>query len=623
MYEGEDVNTIDLLYEAPTDKENGVKVIVPVNSYDRTDFVNKIKEQLAYFQNVYFNVDGISNDFSIFRSENFQWSPLSNDNKLHICLDDVYYPIDFGKLGIDSINFPIALRFGLTDGIFPTPNRESIRYTKDAKENIIKKLRMVADYFVEKYNESVTDTDDFTKIIEFYEKDALNISLLKKQLNVKLLLQYSTLQVKEPKMKNINVLNLQKLYHNRMYFLNEYEVKHRLENNKFKSNDRGYYTVKIDHIMEGDVLVYSDRISGHMKDYLKQHYPTPKWKDRKFIMKKVRPFTLGAYAKDRINKDYQTYYDLLNLKYVPRNEWRTAIKEFQSIMAPIMKNIINIDEIQIPKPWLDARKKVKINVNNGSGGRRIKLKGELSGKQVSALEREVANKYGKLVPTIYNLENMINNPFLSIYGGQNDAGTLDKLFSVVDDCKVKLVVFSDRELKNMEKVEYHNWMPISKFMKGDNKPFKRLVTAYLINNLYMTHRSAFNKIDELNQVSTDLADKVRKLDAYRDVHFKNGNSTIYEAMLEVAEANNAFDGEIYPIYREVKAILDKFTFINTMCKVMSGWGDNSGIINVLKDLFKYNKQRVNLGHYKLVLNEEPKSEEVLTDESVEELTEND
>jgi len=139
MYEGEDTNTIDLLYEKETEERNGVKVIVPVNYYDRREFYNKISEQLAYFESVYFDVPGeIDNDFQIIRSEHFQFSTLSSDSKMHICLDNVYYPLESDKLGIDKvIYFPVGLRFSLMDGIFPTPNRESIRYTKEAKDIII------------------------------------------------------------------------------------------------------------------------------------------------------------------------------------------------------------------------------------------------------------------------------------------------------------------------------------------------------------------------------------------------------------------------------------------------------------------------------------------------------
>ena len=129
MYEGEDTNTIDLLYETPTTERNGVKVIIPVKYKDHYTFKNKIKEQLCYFEDVYFDVPGdssITNDFTIVRHEHFQFSEMSTDNRLHICLDNVYYPLDFDKIGIKQIAFPVALRFDLTDGIFPTPNRESI-----------------------------------------------------------------------------------------------------------------------------------------------------------------------------------------------------------------------------------------------------------------------------------------------------------------------------------------------------------------------------------------------------------------------------------------------------------------------------------------------------------------
>jgi hypothetical protein len=170
MYEGEETNAIDLLYEKATTEANGVKVIVPVNYYDRHDFRTKIREQLAYFESVYFDCgDLVDNNFSIFRNELFQFSELAKESSLHLCLDNVYYPIDFQKLGIDHpIQFPVALRFSLTDGLFPTPNRESIRYTKEGKDIILKKISDLADFFVNKYNESVKDTDDISVLMDFY-----------------------------------------------------------------------------------------------------------------------------------------------------------------------------------------------------------------------------------------------------------------------------------------------------------------------------------------------------------------------------------------------------------------------------------------------------------------------
>jgi len=121
LYESDDEdNKIDLLTETPTTEKNGVKIIVPVKYSDRHTFIESIKEQLAYFEGVYFDCGTeIKNDFQIIRHTDFQWSDLCPDNNMHLCLDNVYYPLDFTKLGISPLYFPIGLRFSLTDGIKP------------------------------------------------------------------------------------------------------------------------------------------------------------------------------------------------------------------------------------------------------------------------------------------------------------------------------------------------------------------------------------------------------------------------------------------------------------------------------------------------------------------------
>ena len=40
-------------------------------------FLIKIKQQLAYFEDVYFNVDDVDNEFTIHRSKLFQFSELA------------------------------------------------------------------------------------------------------------------------------------------------------------------------------------------------------------------------------------------------------------------------------------------------------------------------------------------------------------------------------------------------------------------------------------------------------------------------------------------------------------------------------------------------------------------
>ena len=608
MYEGEDVNTIDLLYEKPTTEGNGVKVIVPVNYYDRHDFIEKTSEQLAYFENVYFDLDGFDNNFSIIRAEHFQFSPLAKDNRLHICLDNVYYPLEFDKLGINRIDFPVALRFSLTDGIFPTPNRESIRYTKEAKAIILKKIEAVANYFIEKYNESVEDTDDFMNIYDYY---ASNNRYLKtfKTLDVSIVKSYATIPMKTPNMKGIQLLNLENLcsYQYRDYILNEYKVQFGIESGKFRTYNTSWRSqVSINDVKDRrhTFFIYKEKISGMMKDYLKSIY-NGNYNAKKNICRKVKPYTLGSAKQSAKANAYTTYYDILRLGNYPKSEWRQRITEFQTIVNSLTKNWVNIDEIVIPQSFIDSKKKVKVGVTTTSGpkARRIKLQGEIVGKELAQLERDVFGKNSKQVSTTYKLEDMHRRKCLTVYGKHDDYSRMDKIFKVFDKNQVKFVTFSERELKNLENIQLHNLMPIDKFMEGKNKPFKRIVTAHLIDKLNDKYRCAFNKSYMLKDVSSVIMNKIDELEAYKDKHHKHANDDVYESMVEVATEHNLFDTTIYDVYLEIKGLLETFTFIEPLMDKFSGKYYSTDVepmfVEIITDMFKYHRKRIDWQRYKI------------------------
>ena len=167
-------------------------------------------------------------------------------------------------------------------------------------------------------------------------------------------------------------------------------------------------------------------------------------------------------------------------------------------------------------------KKKKLSITQGVAGnkvRRVKLQGELVGKQLFNLERYVDGKNSKLVPTTYKLQEMHKSPYLHVYGPMECNDKMDKLYKMFGKQKVKFVVFSERELKNMEKLDFHNWITFDKFMKGDNKPFRRVVSAYLIEKLITKNPSVFDcRMEAFKKISTDLFNKLDTLDAY---HKKN------------------------------------------------------------------------------------------------------
>jgi hypothetical protein len=626
MYEGEDTNTIDLLYEKETTERNGVKIIIPVKYNDKWQFHNKIKEQLCYFESVYFDVpedSSINNDFLITRHEHFQFSEMSTDHNLHICLDNVYYPLDFEKIGIKRISFPAALRFSLSDGIYPTPNREALRYTQEAKQIIKSKLSEVADYFVSKYNESVEEGADIKSFINFLEKNGHYISLDgKTKEKIDEFLSYSTIPITVPKLEGIKLLNFANIYITfKQHLLNTiYQCKYSLRNKRMHDMSKHYvYGFNIQNICNGDanVYIYQDRIPGIKKDYLRD---TCKYAEYNFFVKLAKPMKLGHISK----YDVQTYYHALNLKNYPKNQWREVIKEFQYIVSLIEKSFIDLDALVVPQQFIDSRKKVKPSISGtgNSGVRKQKLKGEIVGKRAEELMKWNDGRNCKFVPITYKLEDLDKAKHLKVYCHHDDYLKLDALFGIIGKQKIELVTFSQREINIIKDLDIHNLIPLQKFMEGKTAPFKRLVTSHYIAKLIAEHKYVFERVTQIGYTSSVLAKKLNTLIEYKSNNFAQigysgghyQSSEYINSMLEIATENNLFDQNIYPEILEIKELLTKLDFLNPFCKETGYYKDDNPIVNVLTSLFKYYKHKVDFKHYNIKLNEE-----VLTEEIIEEL----
>jgi hypothetical protein len=183
--------------------------------------------------------------------------------------------------------------------------------------------------------------------------------------------------------------------------------------------------------------------------------------------------------------------------------------------------------------------------------------------------------------------------------------------------RVQFLTFSQRELNVLDKVEIHNLIPYSKFMEGNTKPFKRLITAYLIKRLMLSCRNLFSNKKHLQTVSNDLFQKLVLLDDYAYKNYYDSHETIYDAMLKVAEPNNLFDHEIYDVYKDVLSVVDKLPFLEPMMGTLRTYGQNEDLISAISDLFKYYKHKVNYTRYSVKLNED--QVEALTEETVEQL----
>ena len=630
MYEGEDTNSIDLLYEKPTAEPNGVKVIVPVNYYDRHSFVNKIKEQLAYFQNVYFDVESmglysINNDFTIHRAEHFQYSSLATSNEMHLCLDNVSYPIDWDKLGISRINLKLALRFSLSDGLFPTPNREAIRYTQEAKETILNKIAIVADVFMNKFNEAITTQSDIKSIMQFYSQNNKHIKSWYKGTDEDIIIDnlvvHSSIPVAQPKLDNIKLLNLERLaVKAKEYILAEYKFKYRFTG-KFQ-NMKSYYHeyLRMSDFTSynfGGVYIYENDFTKGKQDYLRTILPDNK---QIYFVKKT-PFKLKAKSGQ---VDYAKYYDsVLNLSMYPKAQWRQLIQEFQYVVGLYTKDFIDLDAIEVPQSFKDAQKakRLKITVAAVKGPKKIRMKGEFSGKVGTRMDINLSDQYCKFVPTTFKMEMIHQRSTLNVYAKEADKKKMDNAWSCFNK-HASFVIVAQATYDNLQKADLHNWITIDKFMEGKNRPFKTVATEFIINKLIEDYNATFKRISVVREISTDLADKLQILQEYHNSNYRSYcDDTTKNAVIEHAKANNLFDQPIYLVYKQVNEVFVKLPFLNAILETM-GYRESklgSPMMVAIVDLFKYHKHRVNLEHYTLKLTENAPLEETLTQDTIEEL----
>jgi hypothetical protein len=631
MYEGEDTNSIDLLYERATDEPNGVKVIVPVNYSDRYHFVNKIKEQLAYFENVYFDVESmgnwfIDNNFTIHRAEHFQYSSLATNSDMHLCLDNVSYPIDWDKLGINRINIKMALRFSLSDGLFPTPNREALRYTQEAKQVILNKIAMVADVFMTKFNEAITTQSDIKAIMQFYAQNNKHIKAWYKGTDddvcIDGLVLHSSIPVAQPELENIKLLNLERLaVKSKEYILAEYKFKYRFTSGKFQ-NMKNYYHeyLRMSDFTSynfGGVYIYENDFSKGKQDYLRTLLPDNK---QIYFVKKA-PFKLKSKTGQ---SDYAKYYhSVLGLNMYPKSQWREVIKEFQYVVGLYAKDFIDIDAIEIPQSFKDAQKakRLKITVAAVKGPKKIRMKGEFSGKVGTKTEVNISDQYAKFVPTTFKMEMIHQRSTLNVYAKEADKKKMDNAWSCFNKHAV-FVIVAQATYDNLQKADLHNWITLDKFMEGKNRPFKTVATEFLIRDLIEKYSATFKRINTVREISADLADKLQTLQEYHNSQYRSYcDDNTKKAVIEHAIENNLFDQPTYLVYKQVNEVFTKLTFLDAILDTMgySNSKKNSPMMVAIVDLFKYHKHKVNLEHYKIKLTEDAPLEETLTQDTIEEL----
>lgn len=168
---------LDRLAVLPTDKPNGTDVVVAIRQGDWHGFQSAIQQQLAYFPDVRFSGCEVK-DGIIYRGENFVYRTNSPFDKMHLAIEDVYYPIDFGAVDLPrprtgysystlSYTIPLGLRFTLDEiGFAIMEKRENIQYTPRVQTLIKEKLETVREELKNLHDSKFEHIDSMKKYVE-------------------------------------------------------------------------------------------------------------------------------------------------------------------------------------------------------------------------------------------------------------------------------------------------------------------------------------------------------------------------------------------------------------------------------------------------------------------------
>jgi len=590
IYAGEQVADSILLYEKETEEHNGVIVTIPIKQGDKWEFEAKIKEQLCYFTGVYFEDCDVDNDFKVYRNDLFQYSDICPDNCMHISLDDVYYPLDYIKLGIQPIHFPVAIRFRLEEGLItPIPNRENIEYTKQTKQAILDRIKSIANWFITKFNESLTETEDVDVVYSYFAQSDKYYEFGENQFNISKLLKFSDVNIASPNFKGITKLNLISLYKNYDNFLNLYTVKSKIFNGRFTSKDvTGNVTKALRD--KRKMFVIQTQPNKKLLEYIKDTYG-----DCWFIHK-THKYELGRVSSKWGWRD-NAFLKMLNLHDYPKSDWRQVINEYLSVVKIFEDQLIDINTIQISKEWEEKRKKArKINTS-----RNQKLEGEINFKIAEGLEKYSNNWNCKFVSKVINLKDFHKRKHIMVYGLEEQRQKLDDLFEIYKKSPkntIHAAIVGQRDYEKLKNVKLHNLMTIEEFETSFNKPIARYVTAYKIEEFYNKYQQVFRNRDFIEKnISKELGECLNMLKTYKE-NYKNPDNELMKSLIIFADKNKYYDYPIYSMFKEIEKEVEKLSFLKFFEK-KGYWSSDidKEALPIIYELLKSRKFRMDWQHY--------------------------
>lgn len=487
MFKGDEGTKLSLLDMNETTEKNGVTIKVPLKAWnDFQQFINKIRQQLSYFEGVYFDIEGgFNNDFKIVKSDNWKYSEMCNDTKMHICLDNVYYPIDWSKLEIDAISVPIGLNFSVTDGLMPTPNRENVIYNPAVKQLVKDKISAVLDGFIDTYNKT-TECETFQEAMKLhFNEGKVKISEhTALEVNVKELGKKLDKEIAPITLKKYPLLNMSRLVSHRGSFLSEYRITLMIQNGRYTSKE---IDERIPEMNYNVVVMPTGATPTRLQvDYLKDM-------GENFYFARFHKRKLG-WNEGRFSYDSHSYKAILGLNKYPKDQWREMIKQFEELKKEFTTGYLMLEEVVPDAKWLEERK-----ARRKKGSRRTVDKTEVR----LALSRK-SDTFGHQYPvydkiSVFELRTLPQSKGFFVYATKEDREALERfykigvaMYSSKIGSRLKTVIVNNRDFEKIKAQKFHNWKTMEEVLSEKYGPLVQYVTSLVVEKFIEDHSKYFN-----------------------------------------------------------------------------------------------------------------------------------
>lgn len=570
VFKGEVFPERTLIYTKETFEPNGVIVKINVDKYDFRDFKDAIKEQLCYFPTCYIQIEGDTFDYlnaKIYENELFKWSEIYPDNEMHIAFGVCRYPIDWKVMDISPINIPIAIKIPIDSGVDVQFNRESLTYNKFTKEYIKEKIKLIANWFVEKYNEEVKEYDTILDAWEEFNKHSKYVELRDKTFCIDSIIKYATEVPKQFTVKNIPDAKF--MYDKSYSILNNYGFVGYSDyyGNFYKKNIGSW---KANFLTDGKSLnlIVKELPSRNVKSFLlekyegkKIHYLVPPKENKR----RFKP------EKGKLHDEF-CYWDILNLNNVTKSSWGTYIRQFNLVEEQFKSKLIDETQVETSKEflkWKENKKQERKSKPRNVDSNYIVLDKKDDEYTLAVCRR--SNFYGKYVfdKKTEKVSDAIKYRGLTVYFNEEDREKAEFYFNITKN--IRIAIIGKRERLKIQ--NNHNFMTPEQFEKS--KPFRRLVTAIKFDSLLDKHRKLKRNSNEIIQKCIpNLQEDINKLRIYVDENYASGNSSMTQAVMDLAESQNLWDYEFMDVYNRVEKELEQFEFLQYL-ETPSYWDEKS------------------------------------------------